>query len=114
MHISNEQNRDFATPQNNWREYNTHLIELDEWSEQSDFLCNANWGSQPLQNTMGFNTDLPYDDIFKPDTGMFHLELTIEVAISLCTSDAKQQCHSTPHSPHWAIIAGFSKIMDQT
>jgi hypothetical protein len=38
--------------------------------DSSDFLRNADWGSQQYQNDMGPSCDLPYDDIFKPDTGM--------------------------------------------
>lgn len=34
-----------------------------------DFLCNASWGSQPLQDQTSIGSDLPYDDIFVPDTG---------------------------------------------
>jgi hypothetical protein len=41
-----------------------------------DFLCNASWGTEPLQGTDhgGMNTDLPYDDIFVPDTGKLRSE----------------------------------------
>lgn len=34
-----------------------------------DFLCNADWGNQSYQTDMMSSCDLPYDDIFKPDTG---------------------------------------------
>ena len=36
-----------------------------------DFLCNASWGNQPLQDMQeGMNGDLPFnEDIFAPDTG---------------------------------------------
>lgn len=37
-----------------------------------DFLCNASWGSQTLQNA-STGTDLPFDDIFGPDTGEFNV-----------------------------------------
>lgn len=37
--------------------------------DSSDFLCNADWGSQQYQHDMGSSCNLPYDDIFKPDTG---------------------------------------------
>lgn len=37
--------------------------------DSSAFLCNADWGSQQYQHDMGSSCDLPYDDIFKPDTG---------------------------------------------
>ncbi len=36
-----------------------------------DFLSNSSWGNQSYQTFMGAPSDLPYDDIFKPDTGMF-------------------------------------------
>jgi len=39
-------------------------------NDSSDFLRNADWGSQQYQTNMGSSCDLPYDDIFKPDTGM--------------------------------------------
>jgi len=39
-------------------------------TDQFDFLSNASWGTQPFQVFMGAIDDLPYDDIFKPDTGM--------------------------------------------
>jgi hypothetical protein len=42
----------------------------DTVMDSFDFLCNASWGTQPLQNGQGgMNADLPYDDIFVPDTG---------------------------------------------
>lgn len=37
--------------------------------DSSDFLCNADWGSQRYQHDIRSSCDLPYDDIFKPDTG---------------------------------------------
>jgi hypothetical protein len=40
------------------------------WNYDSfDFLSNADWGSQQYQNDMGSSYNLPYDNIFKPDTG---------------------------------------------
>lgn len=36
-----------------------------------DFLCNASWGNQPFQSFVATQDGLPYDDIFKPDTGMY-------------------------------------------
>ncbi|KAI9741546.1 MAG: hypothetical protein M1818_004352 [Claussenomyces sp. TS43310] len=41
----------------------------DSNGDQFDFLCNASWGSQSFPNFME-PPDLPYDDIFKPDTAM--------------------------------------------
>ena len=42
----------------------------DTVMDSFDFLCNASWGTQSLQGqTGGMNTDLPYDNIFAPDTG---------------------------------------------
>lgn len=42
----------------------------DTVMDSFDFLCNASWGDQPLQAQIGdFNADLPYNDIFVPDTG---------------------------------------------
>lgn len=43
-------------------------------TDSYDFLCNASWGSQPLQTDV--NPDLPYDDIFAPDTGKLGFALT--------------------------------------
>ena len=37
-----------------------------------DFLCNAAWGSQPLQATNP-GAALPFDDMFAPDTGQFNV-----------------------------------------
>lgn len=38
-----------------------------------DFLCNSGWGSQArstgFETFMGAGNDLPYDDLFRPDTG---------------------------------------------
>lgn len=49
------------------------MLSGGEHSDSLDFLCNASWGSQPqFQTFMGATEDLPYDDIFKPDTGEFH------------------------------------------
>jgi hypothetical protein len=59
-----------------------HVLQTDAWGvetnpvqhawnyDASDFLCNADWGSQQYQRDIGSSCDLPYDDIFKPDTGM--------------------------------------------
>jgi hypothetical protein len=46
----------------------------DTVMESFDFLCNASWGTQSLQGNGhgGMNSDLPYDDIFVPDTGRLH------------------------------------------
>jgi hypothetical protein len=35
-----------------------------------DFLSNSSWGAQPFDAFGSGPSDLPYDDIFKPDTGM--------------------------------------------
>jgi hypothetical protein len=48
----------------------------DTVMDSFDFLCNASWGTQPLQGQSGqggLNADLPYDDIFVPDTGKIYL-----------------------------------------
>jgi hypothetical protein len=49
------------------------LLALDEPIMDSfDFLSNASWGNQPLQGQYGqggLNGDLPFDDLFGPDTG---------------------------------------------
>jgi len=41
-----------------------------------DFLCNSGWANQARPNSfetfMGPGSDLPYDDLFKPDTGEFY------------------------------------------
>ena len=39
--------------------------------DSSDFLRNADWGNQQYQNEVTSSFDMPYDDIFKPDTGTF-------------------------------------------
>ncbi len=61
-------------------QYGGHGLLQDSWGvelnpvqpawtyDSSDFLCNADWGQQ-YQNDMVSSCDLPYDDIFKPDTG---------------------------------------------
>lgn len=48
------------------------LPQLDLGADSYDFLCNAAWGSQPLQSTNP-GADLPFDDIFGPDTGKLNV-----------------------------------------
>ena len=67
-HRSIEQHGGHGLPSDTWG------VELNPvqaaWnSDSSEFLCNADWGNQQNQNDMGSSCDLPYDDIFKPDTG---------------------------------------------
>lgn len=46
-----------------------------------EFLCNASWGNQPFQSFMGTQDGLPYDDIFKPDTGMYWNDASLEIQL---------------------------------
>jgi hypothetical protein len=39
----------------------------DTVMDSFDFLCNASWGNEPLQDSQ--DGDLPYNDMFMPDTG---------------------------------------------
>jgi hypothetical protein len=54
--------------QDPWPPMDPALLATSE-TDQFDFLCNASWGAQPYPTFMGASSDLPYDDIFKPDTG---------------------------------------------
>ena len=55
------------------------ILPLEETVMDSfDFLCNASWGTQPLQSGQGGpNDDLPYDDLFAPDTGKLSSAVSI-------------------------------------
>lgn len=57
-----------ALPQDSWPLEPSLPSHHDDCADQFDFLCNASWGTQPFQDFLD-NSDLPYDDIFKPDTG---------------------------------------------
>lgn len=46
---------------------NENLAMQDFGEDSYDFLCNASWGAQPYSTDA--TGDLPYDDIFAPDTG---------------------------------------------
>jgi hypothetical protein len=52
-----------------WAEMDKNAPQPTEVGDASDFLCNANWGNQPYPVMVVSPSDLPYDDIFKPDTG---------------------------------------------
>jgi hypothetical protein len=57
-------------PQDSWPPMEIDpLLTNDDSGDSLDFLCNASWGSQTFPTFMGASEDLPYDDIFKPDTG---------------------------------------------
>jgi hypothetical protein len=58
-------------PQDSWQPVEgSHANDV---ADPFDFLCNASWGAPPYhQPFVGGTADgLPYDDIFKPDTGMY-------------------------------------------
>ncbi|KAL3417450.1 C2H2 finger domain transcription factor [Phlyctema vagabunda] len=38
---------------------------------ESDYVPHESWGSQPFQTFMGAMAELPYEDIFKPESGMY-------------------------------------------
>jgi hypothetical protein len=38
---------------------------------QSEYPASPSWGPQPFQTFMGAMAELPYDDIFKPETGLY-------------------------------------------
>ena len=46
-----------------------HIIRRD--TEPLEFMGNTNWGSQPFQTFMGAAAELPYEDIFRPEMGMY-------------------------------------------
>jgi hypothetical protein len=47
----------------------TSLNEPTSTTDIFDFLANSSWGSQVAQNSVNAQLDLPFDDIFTPDTG---------------------------------------------
>lgn len=49
-----------------WPISNENLTMQDFSEDSYDFLCNASWGNQPYPTDIA--ADLPYDDIFAPDT----------------------------------------------
>jgi hypothetical protein len=70
---------------------NDNLPFQDIPDDSYDFLCNASWGSQPFPTDMP--ADLPFDDLFAPDTGECSLDSgnidllnSIKRALSICLS----------------------------
>jgi hypothetical protein len=69
---SNEHFGDSDLVQDAWPIMDPTLISTQHQENRDplDFLCNASWGSEPFQTYMETtSSDLPSDDIFKPDTG---------------------------------------------
>jgi hypothetical protein len=52
---------------------------------QSEYPASPSWGPQPFQTFMGAVADLPYDDIFKPETGMY--DWNSQVLMSRCREE---------------------------
>ena len=63
------------------------LLPLEDTVMDSfDFLCNASWGNQPMQDVQGcLNNDLPYDDLFQADTGTRGCFLKLYCTDALCS-----------------------------
>lgn len=58
-------------------------------TEHSPYLSSPTWGQpQPYQTFMGAMAELPYDDIFKPETGMYDWQhWNSQVLMSRCREE---------------------------
>ncbi len=72
--IQDEQIGGSGALKDDWAPMGGNNTQLHDDRDASDFLCNASWGSEPFQGVIGASSDLPYDDMFKPDTGMSRLQ----------------------------------------
>jgi hypothetical protein len=72
----------------------------DAGFDSYEFLCNASWGAQPSH--INSNSDLPYDDIFAPDTG----KLSREYRKQSYSLNLLQLTRSMCLSPRQAIMLG--------
>jgi len=55
---------------------------------QSEYPASPSWGPQPFQTFMGAMAELPYDDIFKPETGLYEWQAwNSQVLMSRCREE---------------------------
>ncbi|KAK0128295.1 hypothetical protein ONS95_000270 [Cadophora gregata] len=55
---------------------------------QSEYPASPTWGPQPFQTFMGAMAELPYDDIFKPETGLYDWQAwNSQVLMSRCREE---------------------------
>lgn len=55
---------------------------------QSEYPASPSWGPQPFQTFMGAMAELPYDDIFKPETGLYDWQAwNSQVLMSKCREE---------------------------
>lgn len=71
----------------------------DAGFDSFEFLCNAHWGAQPISG--GVNSDMPYDNMFAPDTGTMRF---FSLCLPILTSS--QQVHLTCLSPRPTTFLG--------
>ncbi|CZR61420.1 uncharacterized protein PAC_11316 [Phialocephala subalpina] len=54
----------------------------------SEYPASPSWGPQPFQTFMGAMAELPYDDIFKPETGLYDWQAwNSQVLMSRCREE---------------------------
>ncbi|XMA20868.1 hypothetical protein WAI453_013659 [Rhynchosporium graminicola] len=54
---------------------------------QSEYPASPTWGPQPFQTFMGAMAELPYDDIFKPETGLYDWQAWNSQVLSSCREE---------------------------
>lgn len=55
---------------------------------QSEYPASPSWGPQPFQTFMGAMAELPYEDIFKPETGLYDWQAwNSQVLMSRCREE---------------------------
>lgn len=55
---------------------------------ESEYPASPSWGPQPFQTFMGAMAELPYDDIFKPETGLYDWQAwNSQVLMSRCREE---------------------------
>ncbi|PBP24463.1 krueppel c2h2-type zinc finger protein [Diplocarpon rosae] len=54
---------------------------------QSEYPASPSWGPEPFQTFMGAMTELPYDDIFKPETGLYDWQVWNSQVLSRCREE---------------------------
>lgn len=53
----------------------------------SEYPASPSWGPQPFQTFMGAMAELPYDDIFKPETGLYEWQAWNSQGLSRCREE---------------------------
>lgn len=54
---------------------------------QSEYPASPSWGPQPFQTFMGAMAELPYDDIFKPEAGLYDWQAWNSQVLSRCREE---------------------------